>query len=239
MTTTETEPATPPAAPAPAPARKTSIRRLLRHFTMQLVPVTAGILLALLIDDLRESRRQDELVAEAHAAIAAEIADNAKQLDNSLPTLDSVEAELNGMLAMIDEILANGTTERICCSFGLVPPRLNRASFESAERTGALSYMDYEHVQRYAGLYAGQDAISAGFTDLLRRFPTLGSVGEALQSQDRAARGDDLKRGRGVIAEFLIAIRAHRVMANGLRDRYGTMPCYLDDCPEPAAASSP
>lgn len=140
---------------------------------------------------------------------------------------------------MIDDILMNGTTTRTCCSFGLVPPRLNRASWESAERTGALSYMDYEQVRRYAGLYGGQDAIQASFADLLGRFPTLGSIGEALQSKDRATRGDDLKRGRGTILEFLIAIGSHRVMAHGLKSRYQNMPCYLEACPEPAAAPAP
>lgn len=236
MTTPEAEQETPPAMRAPKRRKR---RRLLRDFMMQLVPVTAGILIALLIDGALESRRQDRLVAEAHAAIAAEIADNVKQLDNALPTLDAVEAQLFDMLAMIDDILTTGTTTRTCCDFGLVAPRLLSASWESAERTGALSYMDYEQVRRYAALYGAQEAILESYANLFGRFPTLGSIGEALQSKDRAMRSDDLKRGRGTIMEFVIAIGSHRVMAQGLRGGYESMPCYLEICPETAAAPAP
>jgi hypothetical protein len=237
MTTPEQQPPALPAR-APAPARRKS-RRLLRHFLMQLAPVTAGILIALLIDGLLELRREEKLVAEAHAAIAAEIADNAKQLETALPSLDTVTATLYEMLGAIDEILTNGTTTITHGSFGMIMPRLTRASWDSAERTGALNYMDYEQVRRYAGMYAGQDAILTSYGDLARRFPTLGSIGETLQSKDRATRRDDLGRGRAVIAEFLIAIGSHRAMADGLRYRYQTIPCYADECPEPPAAPSP
>jgi hypothetical protein len=206
---------------------------------MQFVLITAGLLMALLIDNLIEVRRQNNLVAEAHAAIAAEIADNAKQLDNSLPSLDSVEATLNKMLQAIDEILTNGTTTFTCCDFGLIPPRLTRASWESAERTGALGYMDYAQVREYASLYAAQDTVLAAHTGLAGRFPSLASVGGAINGNDGATRHDDLRRGRATIVEFLIAIGSHRVMAQGLRYRYQTIPCYVDECLQPEAVASP
>ena len=239
MTAPETERTTPPSTPAVVPRRRRMGQRLLRDFVLQLVPVTAGILLALLIDDLREGRRQERLVAEAHAAIATEVADNAKQLDNALPTLDSVEGTLYQMIAMIDELLTNGETTITHGSFGLVAPRLSRASWESAERTGAVGYMDYEQVRRYAELYAAQELILTSHADLLRRFPTLGSIGETLQSKDRSTRLDDLKRGRATIVEFIIAIGMQRATADGLKYRYQSMPCYLEDCPQPAAAPAP
>ena len=232
----ETEKGTPPATRGPA--RRKSWRRA-SYFVTQFVLITAGILMALLIDNLSEVRRQNRLVAEAHAAIAAEIADNAKQLDNSLPTLDSVEATLLGMLQAADEILASGTTTFTCCDFRMTPPRLTRASWESAERTGALGYMDYAQVRRYASLYAAQDRVLAAQYELLGRFPGVASVGDAIKSNDRAARQDDLKRGRATIGEFMIAIASHRVMALGLRGAYQTLPCYLDECPGPEAAASP
>ena len=236
MTTPETEQGTPPATRAPAHRRRW---RRVSYFAMQFVLVTAGVLMALLIDSLIEVRRQNRLVAEAHAAIAAEIADNARELDNALPSLDSVQATLYEMLRAIDEVLANGTTTRKYGDFGLIMPRLTRASWESAERTGALGYMDYAQVREYASLYAGQDGVLAAQADLLGRFPTLASVGDALKSNDPAARLDDLKRGRATILEFLIAIGSHRFMAGGLRNRLRTLPCYLDECPQPEAVAPP
>jgi hypothetical protein len=236
MTIPEADQGTPLATPAHAHRRRW---RRASYFAVQFFLITAGVLMALLIDSVGEVRRQHRLVAEAHAAIAAEIADNAKHLDNALPSLDSVEATLNGMLQAIDEVLANGTTTFRCCDFGLISPQLTRASWESAERTGALGYMDYAQVREYASLYAAQDAVLAAHAALAGRFPTLAAAGEALQSKDRATRHDDLKRGRVTILEFLIAIGSHRVMAAGLRGRYRKLPCYLDECPQPEAVASP
>lgn len=187
--------------------------------------------MALLVDSLIEIRRQNELVAEAHAAIAAEIADNAKQLDNALPSLDSVEKTLYEMLQAIDDVLANGSTELTYGNFNLIMPRLTRASWESAERTGALAYMDYDQVRRYASLYSAQDAVLAAQADLFGRFSTLASPGDALKSNDRAARLDELRRGRITILEFVIAIGAHRAMVGGLSHGYRTLPCYTAECP--------
>ncbi len=56
--------------------------------------------------------------------------------------------------------------------FGMIMPTLNRASWESAERTGALEYMDYARVRAYADVYAMQEVVTNGQNDLLRRFPT-------------------------------------------------------------------
>jgi hypothetical protein len=207
---------------------------------MQFVLITAGILMALLIDNVVEVRRQSKLVAEAHAAIAAEIADNARQLDNALPSLDSVEATLYEMLQAIDEILPDGTTTGTYGDFGLLGPRLTRASWESAERTGALGYMDYAQVREYASLYAAQDAVLAAHTDLLARFPTLAAVGTAIKTNDgTTTRLDDLRRGRATILEFVIALGSHRVMAQGLRGRYQSLPCYLEECPQRETAAPP
>src|SRR5688500_17549429 len=161
---------TPRATPALAHRRRW---RRASYFLVQFVLITAGILMALLIDSLVEVRRQNELVAEAHAAIAAEVADNAKQLDNPLPSLEQVEGTLGGMLQAIDEILANGTTTFTCCDFHLSGPRLLRASWESAERTGALGYMEYAQVREYASLYAAQDMVLASHAGLMGRFSTL------------------------------------------------------------------
>jgi hypothetical protein len=208
---------------------------------MQFVLITGGILMALLIDSLIEVRRQNRLVAEAHTAIAAEVAANAKQLDNALPSLDEVQATLYEMLQASEEILANGTTTRTQRDFlfGLDMPRLTRASWESAERTGALGYMDYAQVREYASLYAAQDGVLAAYTGLYGRFPTLASVVDALKSNDWSTRHDDLRRGRVTIMEFTTALGSHRFMAGGLSNRYRTFPCYLNECPQPEAVVSP
>ena len=206
---------------------------------MQFVLITAGILMALLIDSLIEVRRQNQLVAEAHSAIAAEIADNAKALDDALPSLDSVAGTLYEMQQAIDDVLANGTTTKTYGTFNLILPRITRASWESAERTGALGFMDYAQVRQYANLYAAQDSMMAAHTGLAGRFSALAPAGAALKSNDPAAWMPELRHGRGLIQEFQIAIASHKFMAGGLSNRYRALPCYLDECAKPEPAPSP
>ena len=236
MTTPDPGQETPPDAPLPARRRN---RRLLRYFFLQLVPVTAGILIALAIDGLLELRRQDALVAEAHAAIAAEIADNARALDNALPSIDTFIDSVVEAQTAIAEILATGTTTHTEFNWNMIAPGLNRASWESAERTGALSYMEYEQVRQYARLYAMQDAMLASQAAAFSRFPTLGPVVEAVQSEDRATRQDDLRRGRATRAELAIVAGSHRFTAGALKSRYQRFPCYVAECPQAQAAPSP
>jgi hypothetical protein len=238
MTTPETEQCTTPVQESAKLPRRRG--RLLRYLLMHLFPVTAGILLALLIDGMLELRRENRLVAQAHASIAAEIADNARSLNSALPSLDSFRAALNERLAAIDAILATGGAKHgAFTDYGLVQPSLNRTSWESAERTGALSYMDYAQVKEYAVLYAAQDLVLASHNELTRRFPSLGSIAQSLDIANPRARPDDLYRSRASILEYLVAIGAHRFMAHGLSKKYLSAPCYTEKCPQTAANPAP
>ena len=50
-------------------------------YAFQFITVTAGVLIALFIDGLVEWKNNRELVAEAHATIVREVADNLKELE--------------------------------------------------------------------------------------------------------------------------------------------------------------
>jgi hypothetical protein len=227
----------PAAAPDPprAPRRR---RRFLKYFLGQLVPVTAGILLALLIDGWLELRRQDRLVDQAQTALNAEITDNIRELDNSIPSMDAFVAALHKHMADIDAILATGSDPGGRPSFGMVVPNLSRASWEGAERTGALEFMDYAHVRAFADLYALQEVVIAGQNELLRRFPTLGPVGTLL-ANSASAQPAELREARKPVAELIVAIGSHRVMVLGLQSRYRRMQCYPETCPPAPGPPAP
>lgn len=200
--------------------------------------MTAGILLALLIDGLLEVRREARLVEQAQAALAAELSDNARQLELSVPSLEGFLANLQKHLADIDAILTTGIDPGGRKSFGMDLPNLNRASWESAERTGALEFMDYARVKAYADVYAMQQFVIDGQQDLSRRFPVLGPVGTTL-ADGKNAQPADLREARDSIAELLVAIGSHRVMVGGLQSRYRKIQCYPEVCPPVAAKPMP
>jgi len=195
-------------------------RRRLRHFLLQLLPVTAGILIALLIDGLVELQRERALVSAARSAIAAEISANASDLNAKLAALTTMQDDLARVSQLVDDILNSGRTA--IDEFGYDMPRANldRASWESAERTGALGYMDYEDVRKYSGLYALQDRVQESQRDVLARLPVLGIIVHAMSSGDPEGYVQDLQNKRADVAEVQVALRNYVDLANALAAEY-------------------
>jgi hypothetical protein len=140
----------------PRPSRTT-----VREFGFQLTTIIAGILIALWVDSLVEARRERALVRDAHAAIAREIGENLQELSGSLPLLDEHERALRTGLQFTNDMRTRGKTDIRALNFAIVMPTLNRASWQSAERTGALGYMSFADVKAYAELYDLQDLVVA------------------------------------------------------------------------------
>jgi hypothetical protein len=145
-----TEASGPPAKPSQ------SYRPKLSYLATELVIVTAGVLIALLVQNFVESSQHRSLVREARATIAHEIADNKKALEGALAGFDERRRDLATGLKLADELIASGKSSVSSLNLGLALPELSTASWQSAERTGALSYMEYDEVQAYSGLYGRQ-----------------------------------------------------------------------------------
>lgn len=195
-------------------------RRRLRHFLLQLLPVTAGILIALLIDGLVELSRERSLVNEARTAIAAEIAANTSDLSGRLPALVKLQEDLATVSQLVNDILNNGRTNIDTFGYELPLSRLDRASWESAERTGALSYMDYAEVRRYSELYALQDIVDDRQRDLLARLPKLGIIAQAMGSGDPEGYVQDLQDRRADVAEIQSALDGYIDLVEALAMEY-------------------
>lgn len=128
-------------------------------YFFQFVTITVGVLIALLINGLVEWNRDRELVADARSTIAREIADNKKDLDATLGGLQDDIAKLEAGINFANEMLTKKSTNINRLNFGINLADLSASGWRTAERTGALSHMDYEEVQRLSKLYDLQDAI--------------------------------------------------------------------------------
>jgi hypothetical protein len=106
--------------------------------SFQLATITAGVLIALSVDRVLELRRQRSLVREAHAAIAQEIQANLRDLEEALPALDQHQRDLAQALRFADDLIRRGKTDVHSLRFALSMASLTRASWQAAERTGAL-----------------------------------------------------------------------------------------------------
>jgi hypothetical protein len=132
-----------------------------KDFGVQLITITAGILIALSLEGVRESIHDRALVREARENIHREIADNKHEVDNEISAIPARSKRLDTALRLANELLKTKHTDIAQISLELEFPTLSPASWQTAERTGALAHMDYAEVQKYATLYAFQEFLAA------------------------------------------------------------------------------
>jgi hypothetical protein len=149
-----------------------------REFLFQLLTITAGVLIALSIEALLEWNNHRALVREAKATLAREITDNKTALDRHIAAAPGMMKNRDTSLQMADELLTRKKSDIREFSLGVSLPSLSSAAWQSAERVGALTYMDYGDVQAYAKLYGLQDLYVAQQRRLMEQtVATLSAIG--------------------------------------------------------------
>jgi len=76
-----------------------------KDFGVQLITITAGILIALSLEGVRESIRDRALVREARENIRREIADNKREVDNEISAIPARSKKLDTALRLANELL--------------------------------------------------------------------------------------------------------------------------------------
>ena len=199
------EPLPESAAVEPAPRRAHPIR----NFVVQLLTITAGVLIALFFEGLVGWNQNRALVREARAMIAREIASNKKEVDGELATLDDRAARLDTAVRMANELLATKTTTVTKLDLGVSFAELQNVSWRSAERTGAVGHMDFSEVQEYSRVYDFQELYTAHQRRAVERLAAVLSILasgdphraaprdlEAFRQQILALRGDMVIEGQ-------------------------------------------
>jgi len=205
----------------PAPPVRPRRAHTWREFAFQLATITAGVLIALSVDGVVEWRRERALVREAHAAIQQEVTSNLRDLEGSLPGMEVHQRDLAQALRFADELIKAGKTEVHELRFALNIASLSRASWQTAERTGALAYMTYADVRAYAELYDFQDLFVEGQRQVVERLAGLSAVmyggegGDPMRSRPR-----DLEVFRLRVLDAMGAMELHRTLATQLVAAY-------------------
>jgi hypothetical protein len=130
----------------------------LKEFLRELLTVTAGILIALSLEGMLEWHHHRELVKEARANIITEVRANAHELDVTTVAVDQSSKQLDDIMKVI---LALERHEKVTVKqlpFSDTLAELHDTSWNTANSTGALSYMPYEEVKRYTEIYDLQRA---------------------------------------------------------------------------------
>ena len=132
-----------------------------RDFLLHLLTITIGLLIALGLEGCVEWSHHRHLRDEADANIRKELRDNRKEV---AATVAAVAQERQELTLVLNLFVARTKGERPDIhqfSLNYVLGTLSNASWRTASATGALSYMEYAHVQSYATAYEIQDQFSS------------------------------------------------------------------------------
>jgi hypothetical protein len=145
-------------------------------YAFQFITITAGVLIALLINGLVEWNNNRELVNEARHTIRREVEANLKELEGFPGNIKRSTSELEAAMRFADDLLNKGKTDTHSLSLNFNLATLNSSGWQTAERTGALAHMDYDEVQKYSELYSLQQL----FDEQQRKAVDLVATGSAL-----------------------------------------------------------
>ena len=174
-------------APVVAP-RGSGVVATWADFFIQLVIVTAGVLIALLLQGLVDWAGDQSLVREARTNIQQELQDNLREVDAEIAGLSARRANLENALQLSNDLLANGKSEINKLDVGASLAHLSSASWRSAERTGALGLMEYRQVQALSTIYDAQDLYVAQQRRGLER--VAGAMATVAKGPHAASRAD-------------------------------------------------
>jgi hypothetical protein len=208
---TEPTDAPPPAGPAP---KYTAV-----DYVFSFITITAGVLIALLINGLVQWNDDRELVTAARATITREIADNKKELDSTIAGMQGDMKKFDAAIQFATEILAAKKTSVHELYLNVNLADLSATGWRTAERTGALSHMDYDEVQRYSKLYDLQDLLVEQQRGLVGRLgETIAILNGSFDPDNPNQRDLELFRERAMALRAHLTV--HEQMAKRLAENY-------------------
>jgi hypothetical protein len=147
----------------------------IRDFLLHLFTITVGLLIALALEGCAERWHHRELRKEADANLRQEIRDNAKEIASAHLANANEQANLKKVLEFLQARKENRDYDIHEIRLDFTIGDLKNASWKTASATGALSYMEYDHVQRYAAAYQLQDKYLALQDETINEFLQLQS----------------------------------------------------------------
>jgi len=190
-----------------------------KTFVVELGTITIGVLIALLLEGLVEWNHYRVLVREARETIHREIADNDAELQRAMKGAGERDRNFAQALRFADELLATHKTSLTSVNLGLEVAELSAASWQSAERTGALSHMNYDEVQQYSKVYGTQDLFLSRQRQTLDKLAAAATLLKADKGPDSLP-ADDLRLFRTRVQDLRSAVMIDEQFAQKLRDTY-------------------
>jgi hypothetical protein len=132
-----------------------------KDFLLHLLTITVGLLIALGLEGCVEHWKQRELKKDADTKLRQELRDNAEEIASVHNANATEQANLKRILDFLGARKRNQPYDAHQIRLDFALGDLKSASWKTAAATGALGFMEYDQVQRYADVYQLQDKYSA------------------------------------------------------------------------------
>jgi hypothetical protein len=132
-----------------------------KDFLLHLLTITIGLLIALGLEGCVEQWKQRELKKDADIKLRQEIRDNAEEIVLTHKANATEQANLTKIVDFLSARKKNQPYDTHQLRLDFTMGGLKSASWKTAAATGALGFMEYDQVQRYAAVYQLQDKYSA------------------------------------------------------------------------------
>ena len=194
----------------------------LRDITTHLLIVTVGILIALGLEQTVEWFHHRELVSEARENIASEIRDNKKELDGIQAAIPTARKNQLTVLEFIQDVLDHGKSGIDSLELRFHLAQLNDSSWTTAQTVGALSFMPYADVKKYAKVYKLQDEYSRFQTRTADAVIGAMTPFSENKSPDKLAR-TELEAERVRVQEAISSLSAQQQLGDSLSKAYAEL----------------
>jgi hypothetical protein len=144
-----------------------------RDFTIHLLTITAGLLIALGLEAAVEAVHHRHQREEAEATIRQELTDNRDSLLKMQTNTSQEAATLKRALTFLDDLRAGRKDDPTGIKLGFNVNPLSDAAWRTASATGALSYMSYDEAQRFAVAYHEQQLYEDAVAIALHQYELL------------------------------------------------------------------
>ena len=131
-----------------------------KDFTLDLLMITIGLLIALALQAAVESLHHRHMVKEARANLRREIVENRKLYTENLHSVETELVRLEQNIEQLRELRAGKTPEHFDLQWNFEWNGFVESAWMSARDIGAVGYMRPEVIEDYSGVYRQQAVVN-------------------------------------------------------------------------------
>jgi hypothetical protein len=132
-----------------------------KDFTLHLLTITIGLLIALALEAAVQSLHHRHMVKEARANLRREILENQRLYTQNLRSAQTELVQLEQNIEQLRELRAGKTPEHFDLQWDFNWNGFVESAWMRARDIGAIGYMQPEVIEEYSGLYTQQTFVNA------------------------------------------------------------------------------